>query len=209
MGPAKSGSSTTSSAADRIPDAVRAATRVVPVGPLRIGGGNPLALLAGPCAIQDETHALKTAETLVSIAADAGVPFVYKSSYDKANRSSVRSLPRPRSPRGPPDPPPGARELRVSRPLRRPRASGTCPRQPRSWTSSRFLPSSAARPTSCSPAPRAAGPSTSRRVSSWRRGTCRTWSRSSGAEAARTCSSPSAARASATTTWSSTSAGSA
>ena len=114
MGPAKSGSSTTSSAADRIPDAVRAATRVVPVGPLRIGGGNPLALLAGPCAIQDETHALKTSETLVSIAADAGVPFVYKSSYDKANRSSVRSY------RGP-----GLREgLRI---LRRVRESFGCP----------------------------------------------------------------------------------
>ena len=114
MGPAKSGSSITSSAADRIPDAVRAATRVVSVGPLRIGGGNPLALLAGPCAIQDETHALKTAETLVSIAADAGVPFVYKSSYDKANRSSVRSY------RGP-----GLREgLRI---LRRVRESFGCP----------------------------------------------------------------------------------
>jgi len=114
MGPAKSGSSITSSAADGIPDAVRAATRVVSVGPLRIGGGNPLALLAGPCAIQDETHALKTAETLVSIAADAGVPFVYKSSYDKANRSSVRSY------RGP-----GLREgLRI---LRRVRESFGCP----------------------------------------------------------------------------------
>ena len=114
MGLAKSGSSITSSAADRIPDAVRAATRVVSVGPLRIGGGNPLALFAGPCAIQDETHALKTAETLVSIAADAGVPFVYKSSYDKANRSSVRSY------RGP-----GLREgLRI---LRRVRESFGCP----------------------------------------------------------------------------------
>ena len=114
MGPAKSGASITSSAADRIPDAVRAATRVVSVGPLRIGGGNPLALFAGPCAIQDETHALKTAETLVSIAADAGVPFVYKSSYDKANRSSVRSY------RGP-----GLREgLRI---LRRVRESFGCP----------------------------------------------------------------------------------
>jgi 2-dehydro-3-deoxyphosphooctonate aldolase (KDO 8-P synthase) len=114
MAPARSGSSTTSSAADRIADAVRAATRVVPVGALRIGGGNPLALLAGPCAIQDETHALKTAEALVSIAAEAGVPFVYKSSYDKANRSSVRSY------RGP-----GLREgLRI---LRRVRESFGCP----------------------------------------------------------------------------------
>jgi 2-dehydro-3-deoxyphosphooctonate aldolase (KDO 8-P synthase) len=56
-----------------------------------IGGGHPLALLAGPCAIEDETHALRTAETLMRMSADAEVPLVYKSSYDKANRSSARS----------------------------------------------------------------------------------------------------------------------
>jgi 2-dehydro-3-deoxyphosphooctonate aldolase (KDO 8-P synthase) len=61
------------------------------VGAVRIGGGAPLALLAGPCAIEDEAHALRTAERLVKLTAEAGVPFVYKSSYDKANRSSVRS----------------------------------------------------------------------------------------------------------------------
>jgi 2-dehydro-3-deoxyphosphooctonate aldolase (KDO 8-P synthase) len=81
----------TSSAADLARDCVGVATRVVPVGPVRIGGEHPLALLAGPCAIEDEGHALRTAEVLVRIAADAGVPFVYKSSYDKANRSSARS----------------------------------------------------------------------------------------------------------------------
>jgi 2-dehydro-3-deoxyphosphooctonate aldolase (KDO 8-P synthase) len=91
MARARSGSSTTSSAADRVSGDQRTATRVVPVGRLRIGGGNPLALLAGPCAIQDEGHALRTAETLVRLAAEADVPFVYKSSYDKANRSSARS----------------------------------------------------------------------------------------------------------------------
>ena len=64
-------------------------TREVSIGPLRIGGGHPLALIGGPCAIEDEKHALMTAERLTKIAADKRVPFIYKSSYDKANRSSV------------------------------------------------------------------------------------------------------------------------
>jgi 2-dehydro-3-deoxyphosphooctonate aldolase (KDO 8-P synthase) len=65
------------------------ATREVAVGSIRIGGGRPLVLIGGPCAIEDEKHALITAERLARIAADKRVPFVYKSSYDKANRSSV------------------------------------------------------------------------------------------------------------------------
>jgi 2-dehydro-3-deoxyphosphooctonate aldolase (KDO 8-P synthase) len=64
-------------------------TREVAVGPVRIGGRRPLVLIGGPCAIEDEAHALMTAERLVRIAADKRVPFIYKSSYDKANRSSV------------------------------------------------------------------------------------------------------------------------
>jgi 2-dehydro-3-deoxyphosphooctonate aldolase (KDO 8-P synthase) len=48
-------------------------------------------LIGGPCAIESEAHALMMAERLARIAADAGLPLVYKSSYDKANRSSVRS----------------------------------------------------------------------------------------------------------------------
>jgi 2-dehydro-3-deoxyphosphooctonate aldolase (KDO 8-P synthase) len=63
----------------------------VRIGPVPLGGGAPLVLIAGPCAIQDEGHALRTAEALVRITGEAKVPFVYKSSYDKANRSSVRS----------------------------------------------------------------------------------------------------------------------
>jgi 2-dehydro-3-deoxyphosphooctonate aldolase (KDO 8-P synthase) len=63
----------------------------VRIGPVQVGGGAPLVLIAGPCAIQDETHALRTAEALVRMTGEAKVPFVYKSSYDKANRSSVRS----------------------------------------------------------------------------------------------------------------------
>jgi 2-dehydro-3-deoxyphosphooctonate aldolase (KDO 8-P synthase) len=70
---------------------VTTATAPVEIGKVRIGGGAPLALIAGPCAIEEEAHALRTAETLVRLTAEAGVPFVYKSSYDKANRSSLRS----------------------------------------------------------------------------------------------------------------------
>jgi 2-dehydro-3-deoxyphosphooctonate aldolase (KDO 8-P synthase) len=64
-------------------------TRPVTVGRITIGGGGPLVLIGGPCAIEDERHALLTAERLATIAADSRVPFIYKSSYDKANRSSV------------------------------------------------------------------------------------------------------------------------
>lgn len=65
--------------------------REVAVGPVTVGGANPLALIGGPCAIEDEAHALMMAERLQRIAAEAGVPFIYKSSYDKANRSAVES----------------------------------------------------------------------------------------------------------------------
>jgi len=62
---------------------------IVSVGDVRIGDGQPLALIGGPCAIENEKHALMTAERLAAIAASRGVPFIYKSSYDKANRSSI------------------------------------------------------------------------------------------------------------------------
>ena len=64
---------------------------VVVAGRVSIGGRQPLALIGGPCAIENEKHALMTAERLTAIAAERRVPFIYKSSYDKANRSSVRS----------------------------------------------------------------------------------------------------------------------
>jgi 2-dehydro-3-deoxyphosphooctonate aldolase (KDO 8-P synthase) len=68
------------------------ATREVPVAPgVTIGGARPLVLIGGPCAIENEKHALMTAERLMAIAAERRVPFVYKSSYDKANRSSAHS----------------------------------------------------------------------------------------------------------------------
>jgi 2-dehydro-3-deoxyphosphooctonate aldolase (KDO 8-P synthase) len=66
-------------------------TRAVAIAGVTIGGGAPLALIGGPCAIEDERHALMMAERLQRMTADARVPFIYKSSYDKANRSSVHS----------------------------------------------------------------------------------------------------------------------
>jgi len=84
------------------------ATEIVRVGAITIGGGAPLVLIGGPCAIEDEKHALMTAERLAKIAADRRVSFIYKSSYDKANRSSINSY------RGP-----GLREgLRILRKVR-------------------------------------------------------------------------------------------
>jgi 2-dehydro-3-deoxyphosphooctonate aldolase (KDO 8-P synthase) len=61
----------------------------VSIGEIPIGDGHPLVLIGGPCAIENEKHALMTAERLAAIAAGRGVPFIYKSSYDKANRSSI------------------------------------------------------------------------------------------------------------------------
>ena len=67
-------------------------TKQISAGKLLIGGGNPLVLIAGPCVIESETHALKTAEKLKRATSDAGIPFIFKASYDKANRSSIDSF---------------------------------------------------------------------------------------------------------------------
>ena len=63
----------------------------VTIGSITIGAGHPLALIGGPCAIEGESFMLDVATRLRDIAAKAGVPFIFKSSYDKANRTSIRS----------------------------------------------------------------------------------------------------------------------
>lgn len=63
----------------------------VTVGNVRFGNDAPLALMAGPCALESRAHALETALALREIAARAGVGLVYKSSFDKANRTSLAS----------------------------------------------------------------------------------------------------------------------
>ncbi|MBT5472208.1 MAG: 3-deoxy-8-phosphooctulonate synthase, partial [Nitrospina sp.] len=66
-------------------------TRPVVVGPHSIGDQNPLALIGGPCVIESEQNAMAIAEKLKRITSDLGVPFIFKASYDKANRTSIKS----------------------------------------------------------------------------------------------------------------------
>ncbi|MEW5703349.1 MAG: 3-deoxy-8-phosphooctulonate synthase [Pseudomonadota bacterium] len=63
----------------------------VTIGKVKVGNDLPLTLIAGPCAIESESHALETAEALVKITGKLGIGLVYKSSYDKANRTSGKS----------------------------------------------------------------------------------------------------------------------
>jgi 2-dehydro-3-deoxyphosphooctonate aldolase (KDO 8-P synthase) len=64
---------------------------VVAVGRVRFGNALPLALIAGPCALESRAHALDMAAALKDIAAGLGIGFVYKTSFDKANRTSAGS----------------------------------------------------------------------------------------------------------------------
>jgi 2-dehydro-3-deoxyphosphooctonate aldolase (KDO 8-P synthase) len=61
----------------------------VRVGSVDIGGGAPLAVIAGPCVVESRDSALRHAEALARIAADVGIGLVYKSSFDKANRTAL------------------------------------------------------------------------------------------------------------------------
>ena len=69
-------------------------------GGLTVGGGAPLLLIAGPCVIESESHAVDTALAVRDIARRAGVQYVFKASYDKANRTSGRSFRGPGLDRG-------------------------------------------------------------------------------------------------------------
>jgi 2-dehydro-3-deoxyphosphooctonate aldolase (KDO 8-P synthase) len=64
----------------------------VTLGDVVVGGGRPIVLIAGPCVVESEAHALYLAEALVDITSRVGMPFIFKASYDKANRTSVRSF---------------------------------------------------------------------------------------------------------------------
>ncbi len=68
-------------------------TREVKIGDsVVIGGENPLVLIAGPCVIEDEKLVLRVARRLREITSSLGMPFIFKSSYDKANRTSLHSF---------------------------------------------------------------------------------------------------------------------
>ena len=63
----------------------------VTVGAVRFGNALPLALIAGPCALESRAHALEMASALKEIAARVGIGLVYKTSFDKANRTSAKA----------------------------------------------------------------------------------------------------------------------
>ena len=64
----------------------------VNIGEIAVGGGRPFVLIAGPCVIESEGHATDIASQLAGIAARLRVPFIFKASYDKANRTSGTSF---------------------------------------------------------------------------------------------------------------------
>jgi 2-dehydro-3-deoxyphosphooctonate aldolase (KDO 8-P synthase) len=61
------------------------------IGPVQVGAGE-LFLIAGPCVIESETHVRTMADAIQRIASDLGIPYIFKASYDKANRTSVKSF---------------------------------------------------------------------------------------------------------------------
>jgi 2-dehydro-3-deoxyphosphooctonate aldolase (KDO 8-P synthase) len=74
--------------------------KLVEIGKFQIGAGRPLAVIAGPCVIESQESALRHAALLKEAADRAGVPYIFKSSYDKANRSSGSSFRGPGLERG-------------------------------------------------------------------------------------------------------------
>src|ERR1700674_1904721 len=62
------------------------------VANIHFGANAPLFLIAGPCVIETEAHATGMAERIGAVAAELGIPYIFKASYDKANRSSVSSF---------------------------------------------------------------------------------------------------------------------
>ncbi|MAV46937.1 MAG: 3-deoxy-8-phosphooctulonate synthase [Alphaproteobacteria bacterium TMED89] len=66
-------------------------TRVVSIGDISIGSSHPIALIAGPCQLESLSHSRMMAEKIAQACAETGTKFIFKASYDKANRSSVSS----------------------------------------------------------------------------------------------------------------------
>ncbi|OGU76042.1 MAG: 3-deoxy-8-phosphooctulonate synthase [Ignavibacteria bacterium RBG_16_34_14] len=65
---------------------------MIKINDFTIGGNNPFVLIAGPCVVENEKLALETAEELKKITTELKIPFIYKSSYKKANRTSISSF---------------------------------------------------------------------------------------------------------------------
>ncbi len=67
-------------------------TETVKVGSLEIGGGRRFALIAGPCVIENDEHPFFMAEKIQAITRDLGIPYIFKASFDKANRTAIDSF---------------------------------------------------------------------------------------------------------------------
>ena len=74
-----------------MPEPVQTLEIEAPGGPLRIGGGGPFTLIAGPCAIEGRDMALEIAGEAAAICRELGLPYIFKASFDKANRSALGS----------------------------------------------------------------------------------------------------------------------
>jgi 2-dehydro-3-deoxyphosphooctonate aldolase (KDO 8-P synthase) len=68
-----------------------ASTRHVTIGDLTLGNDRPLTIIAGPCALESRAHALEMSQALAEMAAKLGIGLIYKTSFDKANRTSLAS----------------------------------------------------------------------------------------------------------------------
>lgn len=65
--------------------------KIITVGDIAIGGTNPFALITGPCQLESRDHAFMMAEKIAEACAKSGTQFIFKASYDKANRSSINT----------------------------------------------------------------------------------------------------------------------
>ena len=65
--------------------------KIITVGDIAIGGTNPFALITGPCQLESRDHAFMMAEKITKACAKSGTQFIFKASYDKANRSSINT----------------------------------------------------------------------------------------------------------------------
>lgn len=67
-------------------------TRELSIGNVKMGGRSPLVLIAGPCVIEDEDSTMRHAERLMTICNGLDMPLIFKASYDKANRTSIKAF---------------------------------------------------------------------------------------------------------------------
>jgi 2-dehydro-3-deoxyphosphooctonate aldolase (KDO 8-P synthase) len=81
----------TSAAGHRHPAPKTAPVHLVRISRLTLGGKHPLFVIAGPCVIESERHALRMAERLAAATQELKIPYIFKASYDKANRTSLDS----------------------------------------------------------------------------------------------------------------------